>query len=394
MQMPAFRRDSSALGVLHVVDSLERGGLERVVTDLALAQRRQGHRVTVFSILETQGFRAQLEQAGVPVLIGGKSRPMDLRVLRSLRAVGRDGLIDVVHAHSFVPNYYAAVALLGLRRPPVLVGTCHDMGVRLDDRRLRFFYRCSLARTRGVAMVGQQVYDRFVTRGLVPAQRARVVLNAIPLDRFQAPSDARAAGRACLGLPDDAPVVGAVGRLVALKNHRQLVRLLPRLRRHYPEVRLVLVGGGPEEAALREEARALGVSQAVVFAGPRDDVAALLPAFDVFALPSRTEGLSIALLEACASGTPVVATRVGGNPEIIRHGETGLLVPVDDDDAMAAALLDLLGDPGSRAHYAAAAKAWVHTHASIDALAEAYVAFYRDAASGATGRPAPVDSAG
>lgn len=369
---------TAELRLLHVVDSLEVGGLERVVVDLARAQQQRGHRVAVFSITETGGLRDELERAGVPVLIGAKRRPFDLGVLARLRRAATDR--DVVHAHNFVPNYYAAAALLALRRAPVQVCTCHDMGARLADRKLRWLFRWSLARTERVAMVGGQVHARYLESGLVPAERAVLVRNGIPVQRFDDRSPARrAAARAALGLPEAALVIGCIGRLVALKNHRLLLDLVPALRRQHPALRVVIVGDGELAAPLQEQVRSLGIADAVILAGPRSDVDSLLPAFDIFALPSLTEGLSIALLEACASGLAIVATAVGGNPEIVRDGETGLLVAPADAEALRDALLRLAADPGARERLGAAARRWVREHASIDALGAAYDALYAQA---------------
>lgn len=128
------------MNVLHVVDSLERGGLERVVTDIAIAQRRRGDGAAVFSLNPTGGFAHELLAAGVPVILGGKTRGFDLKVARALRRCVNELGIQVVHAHNFVPNYYSAVALWGLRRA-LLVGTCHDMGQRLANRRLCTVWR-------------------------------------------------------------------------------------------------------------------------------------------------------------------------------------------------------------------------------------------------------------
>lgn len=370
---------TTASNIVHVVDSLEFGGLERVVCDLAIAQSAAGHRVQVFSIGSTDGFAGMLSAAGVPVVVGGKQGAFDRQVLRRLRALALAA--EVVHAHNFVPSYYAAAALLGTMRCPALVGTVHDMGMRLSNRRLRWLYRLSLLRTQRVAMVGRQVHERFVGAGYVPARRAETVLNGIPVGRF-APSPARrAAARRALGMPADVPVVGSVGRLVDLKNQRALIDALPGLAAAFPDVQLVLVGEGPLDAELRRHADASGVGGRVLFAGARPDVADLLPAFDVFALPSKTEGLSIALLEACASGLAVVATAVGGNPEVIRDGDTGRLVPPGDGDALARALHELVGSVPLRAEFGEAARAWVAAHASIEALRDAYDAFYLRAAS-------------
>lgn len=370
---------SRPLSLIHVVDSLEFGGLERVVTDLAIEQHRQGHRVCVFSINRALGLADELANAGVVVLSGNKSKPFDLGVLSALRrsAVGQNA--DVVHAHNFSPNYYAACALFGMVNRPTLVGTCHDMGTRLSNRRLRWIYRASLTQTARLAMVGQQVFDRYIALNMVPADRATTVLNGIPVDRFQNSAPRRHAARTTLGLTETDLVIGCVGRLVGLKNHGLLMSILPRLAARFPALRVVIVGYGELEAPLKAQAQALGVADRLLITGQRSDVSDLLPAFDIFALPSKTEGLSIALLEACATSLPVVASAVGGNPEIIHHQQTGLLVPVDDAQALEEAMLQLISSSELRARLGSAANDWVRQNASITALQQAYEGFYTTA---------------
>ncbi len=367
------------LRILHVVDSLEFGGLERVVTDLAIAQSRRGDAVSVFSINETTGFSRELRDAAISVHIGAKKTSWDLGVLKHLRRCASGDSVDVVHTHNFVPNYYAAACLFGARQKPVQVSTCHDMGARLSNRKLRWLYRWSLARTARVAMVGRQVHDRYVQSGIVGPSRASTVLNGIPVARFAGTATRRDAARQALALAPEIPVIGCVGRLVALKNHRLLLDVLPALLQVEPALRMVVVGDGELDRALREQAQALGLNERILFAGQRANVADLLPAFDIFAMPSLTEGLSIALLEACATGLAVVATAVGGNPEIIHHEQTGLLVPAADGPALRYALRRLLSDAALRARLGANAASWVRDNASIEALSSSYDGFYREA---------------
>jgi glycosyltransferase involved in cell wall biosynthesis len=370
---------SLTLRIVHVVDSLECGGLERVVTDLAKAQQAAGHEVSVFSISDTEGFKQELLQAGIPVVEGHKRGGLDLRVIKALRQWVRSQSANVVHAHNFVPNYHAAAALLGLGQPPVLVCTCHDMGMRLSNRKLRLLFTVSLRRTARVAMVGQQVHEQYIKSGMVPRDRALAVLNGIPVDRFTLTPERRQQARQALGLSADALVLGCVGRLAALKNHARVIEVMPALLQQHPALKLVIVGDGPMHAALVEQVERLGLGGSVLLAGQRSNVADLLPAFDVFALPSQTEGLSIALLEACATSLAVVATRVGGNPEIIKDEQTGLLVPVDDNPALQQAIARLLGDAAWRQQLGASACKWVVQHASATALEQAYAACYRSA---------------
>ena len=374
--------------ILHVVDSLEIGGLERMATDLAVAQRERGHEVAVLSIVDTDGFRPQLERAGVPVFSGSKSGPLDRRTIATLRDLMRERGIEAVHTHGFVPNYYAAAALVSGRQRAGLVTTCHDMGSRLAGRQLRWLYRLSLLRTTWVAMVGAQVRDKLVDLGVVPSAKARVVRNGIPVERFQRTIERRHEARRRLELPLDALVIGTTGRQVDLKNHSLLLSAFAGLRKRMQaagttvsdrELRLVLIGAGPLSDDLKAEAGRLGIRDAVTFTGARQDIPELLPGLDVFALPSRTEGLSIALLEACATGLAIVATDVGGNPEIIRDGQTGLLVTSEDLDGLIDALQRFAESPEFAQALGDAAHDWVGRNASMQYMADEYQSLYADA---------------
>ena len=377
MTTHAPKAAAQPLRIVHVVDSLEVGGLERVTVDLAQAQQAMGHDVRVFSIATTDGLKHELLSSGIPVTEGHKQRALDKQTLGALRACVRGARADIVHAHNFVPNYHATLAALGLNAAHVC--TLHDMGTRLSNRKLRTLFKLSLWRTAQVAMVGAQVHRQHVGSGLIASDKAHTVLNGIPVERFHPAETTRHAARAALGLREDDLVVGCVGRLVELKNHHRMVDVMPQLLQRHPSLKLVLVGDGPRADALRQQVERLQLQPHVVLAGQRQNVGALLGAFDVFALPSQTEGLSIALLEACGSGLPVVATRVGGNAEIIDDGHTGLLIPPDDNDALAAALMRMLDDSTLRQRVGSAARTWVQEHASAQALALAYDRVYAKA---------------
>lgn len=367
------------LRILHVVDSLERGGLERVVTDLATLQHRQGWEVAVFSIKPPGGFAQELVREGVPVHLGNKRRAADPATLLALRRTLRSMRADVVHAHNFMPAYYSAAASLAMRAAPAMVVTCHDMGLRLQQRKLRWIMRWALARADRVAMVGEQVRTRYLGEHLVGATKSRSILNGVVLERGVDGPAARSAARLRLQLPDDALVIGCVGRLVELKNHRGMIDAMPTLLERFPDLYLAIVGDGALREELQAQAQRLGIAARVKLAGEQPDVTGLLPAFDVFAMPSTTEGLSIALLEAAASALPILATAVGGNVEIVQDGATGLLVPARDAPALRAGLVALLGDAPLRERLGRAAREWVVRYASIDAMFRAYDEFYQEA---------------
>jgi glycosyltransferase involved in cell wall biosynthesis len=225
--------------------------------------------------------------------------------------------------------------------------------------------------------VCQAACRRFVGTGAFAPAKAVVVLNAADVARAPA-RDAAARERLLLSLgrPSHAMVVGAVGRLNAIKNHALLLRAAQLVRQRGQALEVVIVGDGPERAALQSMASALQIGDCVHLVGWRDDVASLLAGFDVLAMPSRSEGYSLALVEAAAAALPLVATAVGGNPEIVQPGKTGLLVPDDDALALADALARLASDVGLRERLGDAARQWALAHADLDAMGHAYAALY------------------
>lgn len=364
--------------ILHVVESLDRGGLERVVCDLVLEQKRAGLDVEVFCLFRTGILAGELDALGVQVHEGHKQLGLDLKAARRLRKVVDRCRPDVVHTHNMVANYYAALAVL---LPPCrvpIVNTCHNMGsIKRPDPRERWF-RLSLLRTRSVAHVCEGAARKFVEAGTVPRRMARVVHNAIPLSRYAtADPAARREARIELGYRDEEVVVGCVGRLEPVKNHSALIAAVASLRDSFPSLRLALVGDGALGKVLRGEAERLGVDRVVRLVGERADVPRLLCGFDVFALPSLSEGHSIALLEAAAVGLPIVATDVGGNSEIITDGVTGLLCR-PDSQSLATTLRRLLQDAAEARRLGSAARSWAIANVSAESMSTAYRALYAE----------------
>ena len=364
--------------VLHVVESLDRGGLERVVCDLAIEQHRRGHFVEVMCLFTAGEFASDLKAAGLHVLVAGKRPGLDLTAMGRMRAAARNGGHEVVHTHNPVANYYACMAMpLSWHKWPI-VNTRHNMGARNPADRREQLFRLSIMRTAKVAMVSPQVSRKFVDSGVVPQAKAAVVRNGIPINRYvQATDEARSAARQTLGVPPESRIVGSVGRLVGVKNHALLLRAIAPLCHADPALRIVLIGDGDLRETLQRQARDLGIADQLLLTGERADIAQVLPAFDIFAMPSISEGHSIALLEAACTGLPTVATEVGGNPEIVQQGRTGLLVPSQDDEALRVALGALLSDPPRRRAMGEQARTWACDTVSLDAMTTRYDALYR-----------------
>lgn len=362
--------------ITHVVEHLPTGGLERIVVDLVREQVRRGHRCQVVCLHERGRLADELTGAGVPVHACGKRVGIDLPALWRLRGHLRRHSTQVLHTHNNAAHYVALTAAIGLDFDRV-VNTRHGMGS--DDRasRRERRYAMTMRRTDAVVTVCDSARRSFIERRMVPPEKLRVVLNGIHTAQFVAASDAaRARALATLGLPSTTRVIGSVGRLNQAKDQRTLLDAFATLRRRGNDAALLILGEGDLRGALERRIAALGITDRAFLLGDRSDVADWLPAFDVFALSSITEGYSVALLEACASALPIVATRVGGNAEIVREGVNGVLVPPRDADALADALASLLAAPERARALGAAGRTWVGAHGSVAAMADGYEKVY------------------
>lgn len=371
--------------IVHVVESLDIGGLEHVVVALASAQAARGHEVGIVCLWHPGALAARAAAAGVAVSCAHKRDGIDWRALRRLRALLRGHGPDVLHTHNPMAHYYAVAATLGCRIPSVL-NTRHGMGSPQAGARRERLYRLALRRTDHAVSVCRAARERFVADGVIPAELASVVPNGTDLGRFAARSDAAALRlKAELALPPAALLFGTVGRLNEAKQQHLLLRALRRLLDRGVPAALVVAGDGPLRAPLEQLTGELALQDHVRWLGARDDVPALLAAMDVFVLPSRTEGWSLALVEASAAGLPIVASRVGGNAEIVQDGATGLLVPAGDDAALADAMATLAADAGRRAAFGRAAREWAAREASLAAMCARYAELYERPRRSATG---------
>jgi glycosyltransferase involved in cell wall biosynthesis len=300
--------------------------------------------------------------------------PLDPRFVIALARHLRRERVDLVHAHEFTMNVYGAAAAWLCRVPAI--ATVHGRGYyTLARRRLAAL---QLVARSGAILVAVSSDIRDFLQSTLGLDRVRVVPNGIDLAR-PAGGD-RERGRRAIGVGPDATVIGTVGNLYPVKGHRVLLAAAARLG---PEVHVAIAGRGGEEAALRELALELGIASRVHLLGYREDTPDLLAASDIYALPSLSEGQSLALIEAMAAGLPIVATAVGGNPEVLgRPEEEGLFVPPSHPAALAAALARLGADHSLRARLGAAAQARARAEFSLEAMLGRYRALYGELLAG------------
>jgi glycosyltransferase involved in cell wall biosynthesis len=346
------------------------GGAEHVVISLAVALRESGVATASVALFEEGWLSAHLRSRQVPVHVLSLDRVIDFRLLSTLVRLVRREHVALIHAHEFAANLYAALA--GRFAGIPVVATVHGKNYYTEARR-RVIAMRALRRLGAAVVAVSDDLKSFLERE-VGLRGVRVAPNGIDVDRYD--PGARDRVRSELGIGVGETVVGAVGNLYPVKGHKVLIEAVGRM--SHP-VRLLIAGRGGEEAALRKCAADMGVSDRVHLLGFREDVPRLLSAFDVYALPSFSEGQSLALMEAMAAGLPIVASRVGGNPEIIDDGEHGLLVEAGDAAALAACLTRLAQDTRLRCRLAANARSRVRAEFSLEAMATRYRGLYHEA---------------
>lgn len=343
--------------VLWLIKGLGLGGAEKIVAMSAPALRRSGCDVEVGYLLpHANQWLSPLIESGVRVHgLGGAGLARHLWPLR-LQQLLASRHYDVVHSHS--PLLGAVARMLPGGRNSAMVHTEHN--VWQSYRPLtRVANSLTAVRISRVFAVSDGVADsvrRPRWAQWMPLPRTEVLYHGIEETEIHSGREARCIGRVQLGLASQTIVLATVGNLSPKKDHRSLLSAFAILGRRRPDTVLVIIGGGPLEDELRRYTDELGLRDRVRFLGQRSDVAELLPAFDVFVLSSRHEGLPLALLEAMASGLPVVTTEVGGVPEVISHGENGLMVAPGEPPALAAAIESILDDQAKATRLAEAGR--------------------------------------
>jgi glycosyltransferase involved in cell wall biosynthesis len=376
-------RGSRPTTVLHLSSSSGPGGAEMVAASVASGLDPARYR-SVVCLFRDGWLRERCERLGLETHVIPMRGMLDRRWLREIHGLLRARDVALVHTHEFGANTWGTMAGRLAGRP--VVATVHGRSYYPDSLRRRLAYRV-VSRAAVMVAVSEDV-RRFVVEatGVAP-RRVRVVHNGIGIPA-PVSADAQARVRTELGILDGDQVVTAVGNLYPVKGHRYLLDAAPRILALCPATVFLLAGRGDCEAELRQQAQRLGIDARVRFLGLRKDVPALLAITDVFAQPSLSEGLSVAILEAMAAARPVVSTRVGGNSELVAHDETGLLVAPADAAALAAAVIRVLADGREARRLGVNGLERVRTRFSTESMVRAYETIYA-ALLGGTPLPTP-----
>jgi glycosyltransferase involved in cell wall biosynthesis len=390
------------LKVMHIISDLDVGGGQSVVRTLTKYLALENC-IPIVCTFRDGPLRQDIEKLGIAVEILAPRRysiialPLYVadmaRILRSLARLVRKHQVDVIQTHLLRTLDLLVLLLRWTRQPQAIFWTFHSANLVLTEEQLprhkwllkpkqwahRQLYRLAAHWVSGMIVVSDQVKESALDLvGSRHRDQLIVIPNGCDIEQFGKPVD-KAQVRNRLGLSVDSRLIAAVGTLKKVKGHRYLIQAMSTLVSRYPDLHVLLIGDGELKAELQLLVSELGLEEHIHFLGSRHDIPRLLAASDLFVLSSLWEGLSMALLEAMATGLPIVASAVSGTIEAIRPNEGGFLVPPGDVAAMASAIGQLLSDPERAQVMGAAARQRVQAEFSASRQAREHIAAYRRA---------------
>lgn len=312
--------------------------------------------------------RSEAEKHGVRVITLPLRRPFDVPSILKLRKILKEQAVDIVNTHSGVDSWVGAIAAK-LAGVPLLVRTRH-LNIPLKRSIFNFVHYLPDV----YITCGENMRNTLVDQCGFAAERVVSIPTGVPMEFFDVARDA--GGKKAFGLDPETPVISNVGILRRVKGHETTFRAVPAVVREFPHVRFLIVGDGPRRQELERMAEDMDIKKYMVFTGFRDDIRAVYACTDVAILSSWSEGLPQSVLQALACGVPVIATRVGGVPEVVIQGKTGVLVEAGDHEGLAREIVTALREPAKARQVALAGKEFVRNSHSVEHMLDQLEGIY------------------
>ena len=366
--------DRRRISVCHILPALPAHGAEQLLVDLASHFDKECFDLSVILIRDEGPLADEVRRLGIPVMLLSARYRFDLSILWKIRSFVVSNRIDVVHTHLITADIWGRLAVLGTKVR--LVSTSHN--VHINSGRLQGVLDRMLAYvTDAIVCVSSRVKESRRQVSRLPSHRLVVIENGIDLERMES-SATRLSARASLDIGPEHFAVGIIGRLTPAKNHALLFDAIETVCRSGEGKNLVVlvVGEGELEATLRKDAVRLGIADHIRFLGMRRDIPLILKALDLLVIPSTREGLPIVLLESMKARLPVIATRVGGVPDVIEHERSGILIDTESS-VLARSIVRLRSDASLRERLGAGAEASVLERFDVRHAADSYSRLYR-----------------
>ncbi len=359
--------------VLHFIRSFEIGGAEKLVVQLAREQKETYNiEPCIASFLKLGTLDEEARAAGIRTYFVSSGRikyfSHYLGVYKLIKRVSP----HIVHIHGFHSQIYAAPVAKMMRLP--IVFTKHGRAV-ISMGKLPFLRKAIYNLSNIVVAVSKETSNSFSSKTGIDVSKVVVIYNGIDPDNLSILNKEESKGY--LGFSKDSIVIGSVARLDKVKDHSTLIEAFAKVSSVEKNCILLIVGDGPERRNIEKKVNDLGLNDRVILTGFTDDVSRYLSAMDLFVQTSTEEGLSMTILEAMAAGLPIMVTPVGGNPELIQHGETGIFIPVGDSSQLASYIIKFIKDPSRFIEMGNKAKEIVREKFTLSNTAHQYVRVYK-----------------
>ncbi len=365
------------INVMHVVYSLYPGGLENGVVNQVNSLDLNRFNPSICCFLSDGALKERVNKGIEIIEIQHKINPKGICFFLKLKKIFKEKGIHIVHTHNWGT---CCDGIIGARLAsvPIVIHQEHGTFVATigNKKRRILAERLILRYVDQVMSISEDLKKKMVEILSIPTEKINVIVNGVDVEKFNFSMERRQKKRRELGIGDDELVIGTIGRLEPVKNHKMFLQAMPELLKRFPTIKAILVGNGSLRQELTDMAKRLGISEKVLFLGIRNDVSEILFAMDLFVNTSLTEGICNAILEAMACGLPVIATAVGGNPEIVHNEETGLLFPTEDVAGLVRAIERMLEDEVKRKEYGQNGRKLIEEKFSLQRMVSEYEALY------------------
>jgi len=366
-EAPSASEGRKRIKLALVLCGLAYGGAERLVLDLIKKLNRDLFSVYLITVKGGGGLLEEFQKTGSNIYLLNKKSKLGLLTLWRLKKYFQKERIQIVHTHLFAGDTWGRIAAI-MAKVPYLISTEHN--INLDEGWLKKMIKRWLAQfTHKIIAVSGAVKDYQINTEKIPAKKIQVIYNGIDLTRFPYRGSYRLTQPITLGV---------IGRLEKQKGQMVALKSLPRILQNYPQTKLLIVGNGSQQPALKKMAEKLNIEKNVSWQRPQENVGALLDQLDILLIPSLWEGLGIIAIEALATGLPVIGSRLPGLQEVIIDNQTGLLVPAANHELLANRVMELIDRPQIINNLRPRGRSRAESIFNIEKTAAAYQKIYLD----------------
>jgi len=365
--------------ILHLIEGFRIGGAEVNLLEQIKQLTLMGYDQAVCSFDDVGALKAEYQRLGIPLYIIQRRHRFDPAVFIKLYRLIRKEKFSIIQTVLFYPDVVGVLTGLAVGvGTRISVETASHYNEFFSPVYRRLMYRTAMKHVTKIIAVSDEVKKSIVQRERIQSSRITVIPNAVDLKLFDAVTLGAEKKKKELGIVNSYPVLGVVARLTPVKGHSVLIRGVSKLVKKYPKIHCLFIGDGELEPDLKKQINDAGLKRNFSFLGFRQDVSTLLSTLDIFVLPSLTEGMPNVILEAMACSVPIIATHVGGIPEVVKDGWNGLLIPPEDPENLALSILRLFKDRTLRIQMGRNGRKHVQEKYSLDIQIQRFIQIYEE----------------